>query len=168
MEKESSQSAPFNCNICLDTLSDPVVTLCGHLYCWPCIHHWLLQSHSPEIPSSPCPTCKSPLSENSFIPVYGQGPRTNTANVPPRPTPVRRSASREEERGHHVSNNLNGEGYFRNYLGTTGMLLGFNMESPYRCFNVPGSTRRRLLVESMLQQIWLMLLWFVVVCLVMF
>lgn len=32
----------FVCAICLDTVSDePVVTKCGHLYCWPCLYQWL-------------------------------------------------------------------------------------------------------------------------------
>ena len=30
--------AQFECNICLDAARDPVVTQCGHLYCWPCLH----------------------------------------------------------------------------------------------------------------------------------
>jgi len=28
----------FECNICLETASEPVITLCGHLFCWPCIY----------------------------------------------------------------------------------------------------------------------------------
>lgn len=28
----------FECNICLELARDPVVTLCGHLYCWPCLY----------------------------------------------------------------------------------------------------------------------------------
>lgn len=31
----------FTCNICLDTVNEPVVTRCGHLYCWPCLYQWL-------------------------------------------------------------------------------------------------------------------------------
>ena len=31
-------SSPFECNICLELARDPVVTYCGHLYCWPCIY----------------------------------------------------------------------------------------------------------------------------------
>ena len=30
--------AVFECNICLDLASHPVITLCGHLYCWPCLY----------------------------------------------------------------------------------------------------------------------------------
>eukprot|EP00592_Proboscia_alata_P005065 CAMPEP_0194375024 /NCGR_PEP_ID=MMETSP0174-20130528/23479_1 /TAXON_ID=216777 /ORGANISM="Proboscia alata, Strain PI-D3" /LENGTH=722 /DNA_ID=CAMNT_0039154947 /DNA_START=111 /DNA_END=2279 /DNA_ORIENTATION=- len=31
----------FDCNICLESVVEPVVTLCGHLYCWPCLYKWL-------------------------------------------------------------------------------------------------------------------------------
>ena len=30
--------AQFECNICFDAAKDPVVTQCGHLYCWSCLH----------------------------------------------------------------------------------------------------------------------------------
>ncbi len=32
----------FLCSICLEALSDePIVTRCGHLYCWLCLYTWL-------------------------------------------------------------------------------------------------------------------------------
>jgi hypothetical protein len=31
----------FECNICLDQSREPVTTLCGHLFCWPCLWRWL-------------------------------------------------------------------------------------------------------------------------------
>ena len=41
--------------ILLQLASEPVVTLCGHLYCWPCLYRWLqVQSHCRT-----CPVCKA-------------------------------------------------------------------------------------------------------------
>ncbi|XP_004487285.1 E3 ubiquitin-protein ligase RMA1H1 [Cicer arietinum] len=92
-----SGSSGFDCNICLDCVQDPVVTLCGHLYCWPCIYKWLnfhgenkeKQKNKPQ-----CPVCKSDISQSSIVPLYGRGLTTppskdhahQIGNVtPPRP-----------------------------------------------------------------------------------
>ncbi|KAA8526837.1 hypothetical protein F0562_008934 [Nyssa sinensis] len=65
----------FECNICLDSVHDPVVTLCGHLYCWPCIYKWLhVQSSALESDEQPkCPVCKANISHSSLVPLYGRG-----------------------------------------------------------------------------------------------
>ncbi|CAA2973779.1 E3 ubiquitin- ligase RMA3-like [Olea europaea subsp. europaea] len=65
----------FDCSICLDSAHDPVVTLCGHLYCWPCIYKWLqTQSFSFESDARPkCPVCKAYISTSSLVPLYGRG-----------------------------------------------------------------------------------------------
>ncbi|XP_076885397.1 E3 ubiquitin-protein ligase RMA1H1-like [Bidens hawaiensis] len=85
----------FDCSICLDFAKDPVVTLCGHLYCWPCIYKWL--SSQTDSDNNPlCPVCKSEISHTSVVPLYGRGktlpenePDTKTSNtvIPPRPRP---------------------------------------------------------------------------------
>ncbi|KAL3921014.1 MAG: hypothetical protein SGPRY_005048, partial [Prymnesium sp.] len=64
--KENGQ---FDCNICLDTAFDPVVTICGHLYCWPCIFTWLKQQQEGQL----CPVCKALISKDKVIPIYGRG-----------------------------------------------------------------------------------------------
>ncbi|KAL6553108.1 E3 ubiquitin-protein ligase rma3 [Orobanche gracilis] len=33
----SNEVGGFECNICFELAQDPVITLCGHLYCWPCL-----------------------------------------------------------------------------------------------------------------------------------
>lgn len=91
-------NACFDCNICLDFAHDPVVTLCGHLYCWPCIYKWLhVQSASLESDEHPqCPVCKAEISHTTMVPLYGRGQASAQSEfdskalrqdifVPPRP-----------------------------------------------------------------------------------
>ncbi|XP_059295843.1 uncharacterized protein LOC132049163 [Lycium ferocissimum] len=59
----------FDCNICLDLSKEPVVTCCGHLFCWPCLYRWLhLHSDAKE-----CPVCKGEVTMKNVIPIYGRG-----------------------------------------------------------------------------------------------
>ncbi|KAM7310587.1 E3 ubiquitin-protein ligase RNF185-like [Ixodes scapularis] len=78
-----SQDGNFECNICLDTAKDAVVSLCGHLFCWPCLHQWLETRPNRQV----CPVCKAGISRDKVIPLYGRGgskqdPRDK---LPPRP-----------------------------------------------------------------------------------
>ncbi|CAJ1978561.1 unnamed protein product [Sphenostylis stenocarpa] len=71
----TSENDCFDCNICLESAHDPVVTLCGHLYCWPCIYKWLDVQNSSVEPDQQqtCPVCKSEISHTSVVPLYGRG-----------------------------------------------------------------------------------------------
>ncbi|CAI9299562.1 unnamed protein product [Lactuca saligna] len=96
-ESKNSVSGSFECNICLDAVQEPVVTLCGHLYCWPCIYKWIQQndtsSETPEAQNAKCPVCKTEVSQKTIVPLYG--PCQTTINhgteekdpmmIPPRP-----------------------------------------------------------------------------------
>lgn len=87
--------ARFSCNICLEAVTDPVVTQCGHLFCWPCLYQWLEPGMLPEerqglgLPSSSsaslqyssaavaadtarrvCPVCKALCSVAMVVPIY--------------------------------------------------------------------------------------------------
>ncbi|KAJ6333542.1 hypothetical protein OIU77_009419 [Salix suchowensis] len=95
-ESESS-SGCFDCNICFDFAHEPVVTLCGHLYCWPCIYKWLhVQSASLASDEHPqCPVCKADISHTAMVPLYGRGQGSTEAEgktlyrgmiIPPRPS----------------------------------------------------------------------------------
>ncbi|VDD81284.1 unnamed protein product [Mesocestoides corti] len=80
----SGTNGNFECNICLDQAQDAVVSPCGHLFCWPCLHQWIEVKRSQPV----CPVCKSVISRESVIPLYGRGadhkndPRSK---IPPRP-----------------------------------------------------------------------------------
>ncbi|KAH3887287.1 E3 ubiquitin-protein ligase RNF185-like isoform X2 [Dreissena polymorpha] len=80
-----SENAMFECNICLDTARDAVVSMCGHLFCWPCLHTWLETRPNRKT----CPVCKAGISKEQVVPIYGRGstdkkdPREK--EMPPRP-----------------------------------------------------------------------------------
>lgn len=86
-----SPESAFECNVCFDIPTGPVVTPCGHLYCWPCLYKWMrLRADSPQ-----CPVCKAGIDKHTVIPIYGRGraedsdPReqaTPEEDVPPRPS----------------------------------------------------------------------------------
>lgn len=67
----------FDCNICLDFAQDPIVTLCGHLFCWSCIYKWI--NHKSSTPQQ-CPVCKAALSQATIVPLYGRGDTSSRAN----------------------------------------------------------------------------------------
>lgn len=65
---ESSSESAFICNVCLEiTTKDPVVTQCGHLYCWPCLYRWLNTNHNV------CPVCKAGVTKENIIPLFIRG-----------------------------------------------------------------------------------------------
>ncbi|XP_033145587.1 uncharacterized protein LOC103863008 isoform X2 [Brassica rapa] len=58
----------FDCNICLDVSKEPVLTCCGHLYCWLCLFQWLNISEAKE-----CPVCKGEVTSKTVTLIYGRG-----------------------------------------------------------------------------------------------
>mmetsp|Transcript_5393 Transcript_5393/g.5531 ORF Transcript_5393/g.5531 Transcript_5393/m.5531 type:complete len:196 (+) Transcript_5393:110-697(+) len=67
--QSAENESAFICNICLEiTNKDPVVTQCGHLYCWPCLYRWLNTQQTPC-----CPVCKAGVSRDNVIPLFIRG-----------------------------------------------------------------------------------------------
>lgn len=86
----SKYESAFECNICLETARDAVVSMCGHLFCWPCLYQWLYATDSNNQSHKTCPVCKSAISREKTIPIYGRGgDETNRQDprdrLPPRP-----------------------------------------------------------------------------------
>lgn len=104
----SNDAANFECNICFELAQDPIVTLCGHLYCWPCLYKWLhIHGHSQE-----CPVCKAVIQEEKLVPLYGRGkaptdPRSKSipgVSIPNRPAGQRPETARPPEPNHFPQN----------------------------------------------------------------
>lgn len=75
----TGNSHDFLCSICLDPVKNPVLTQCGHLYCWSCLYRWLNTQHTT------CPVCKAGVSKENVLPIFIRGceqdPRGKTAGV---------------------------------------------------------------------------------------
>ncbi|GAB2230762.1 hypothetical protein Drorol1_Dr00015050 [Drosera rotundifolia] len=93
MADSETTNGCFDCSICFESAYEPVVTLCGHLFCWACIFKWL-RLRSIE-PAQTCPVCKANISESLLVPLYGRGGSRDDSgsgitnldlSVPPRPT----------------------------------------------------------------------------------
>lgn len=125
-------SACFDCSICLDNAYDPVVTLCGHLFCWPCIYKWLQFQGSSLTSGSctQCPICKTEISDTSLIPLYGRGQSLSEPDpdekakslemtIPSRPTAFHRQPHNGQPRHNADSEHsvLNVQNSYMNYGG---------------------------------------------------
>ncbi|TKR68336.1 hypothetical protein L596_024331 [Steinernema carpocapsae] len=87
---EEQDNSRFECNICLDVAKDAVVSMCGHLFCWPCLFQWLDTRPNRQV----CPVCKAAISKDKVIPLYGRGGKESDPRekVPPRPKGQRTEA----------------------------------------------------------------------------
>ncbi|CAN8239917.1 unnamed protein product [Cochlearia groenlandica] len=119
--KEEDISNNFGCNICLELAKEPIVTQCGHLFCWPCLYKWL-HYHSK---SNHCPVCKSLVKEEGLVPLYGMGkpssdPRSKPVLgdcgtiIPNRPSVATRLETARPRLGQRHNH---GSGFFGGYSG---------------------------------------------------
>lgn len=115
----NGDAGDFECNICFDLAQDPIVTLCGHLFCWPCLYKWLhIHSHSQE-----CPVCKALIEEQKLVPLYGRGKNSTdprSKSIPGVEIPHRPAGQRPETAPPPDTNHFAQQGF-----GFMGGLGGF-------------------------------------------
>mmetsp|Transcript_2799 Transcript_2799/g.5491 ORF Transcript_2799/g.5491 Transcript_2799/m.5491 type:complete len:166 (+) Transcript_2799:69-566(+) len=112
MTDSSSPPSKFECGICFEEATLPVVTRCGHLYCWTCLNQWIERVQE-------CPVCKAGVSGDNVTPLYGRGGNAERSSgdqsVPPRPRAERPAAPPRAQRG------LGGNPFFE----SLGIQMGF-------------------------------------------
>lgn len=119
---EKRDDSAYVCNICLDIAKEAVVSMCGHLYCWPCLNTWLETRPHRQL----CPVCKAAISREKVIPLYGrnsekqQDPRNKT---PPRPQAQRSEA--ESSQGFQGFQSFGGDQGFHLSFGIGAFPFGF-------------------------------------------
>ncbi|XP_042017540.1 helicase-like transcription factor [Salvia splendens] len=88
----------YDCIICLEFAREPVLTTCGHLFCWACFY----QVSNVDSTSKECPVCKGEVSEGTVIPIYGNGESERVCEtesglkIPPRPKAHRVESIRQK------------------------------------------------------------------------
>ncbi|KAG0765760.1 hypothetical protein G6F57_004295 [Rhizopus arrhizus] len=130
----------YECNICFDTAMHPVLTLCGHLFCWSCLAQWLnAQSRNPT-----CPVCKAGCGKDKVIPIYGRGKeeidfRTDPS-IPTRPAGQRPPPLRDPNRpANYFFNQPFGNSAF--HRGGMSISAGFGMMPLGVTFNIPAGSQ---------------------------
>jgi hypothetical protein len=83
-KKSNSSNDQVECKICLKSPFETVTTLCGHMFCWECLHSWAKSKFQLEVP---CPTCKSVVNITSVIPLYTsiENHKKREVSIPERP-----------------------------------------------------------------------------------
>ncbi|XP_055535459.1 E3 ubiquitin-protein ligase RNF185-like [Wyeomyia smithii] len=115
-EEEKKDDSMFECNICLDTAKDAVVSMCGHLFCWPCIHQWMNGYRNT------CPVCKSSINKEKVIPLYGRG---GSKEDPRKTVPPRPAGQRTEPEQPQGFQGFTGDGGFHMSFGIGAFPFGF-------------------------------------------
>ncbi|XP_064833906.1 E3 ubiquitin-protein ligase RNF185-like [Oncorhynchus masou masou] len=147
-----NQDSTFECNICLDTSKDAVISLCGHLFCWPCLHQWLETRPNRQV----CPVCKAGISRDKVIPLYGRG---STGQQDPRErTPPRPQGQRPEPENHGFQGFGFGDGGFQMSFGIGAFPFGifstaFNINDGRPHPDAPGTPQH--MDEQFLSQLFL-------------
>lgn len=164
--EETEDQVLFSCNICYDMASEPVVTLCGHLYCWPCLYRWLqVQSHCRT-----CPVCKAGVERDKVVPIYGRGgnedPRGKTKDVADVQIPARPAGQRPAPvlRNALVHQGVNPNAH--QGLGILPTLFGAQIGGGQGGYNEPLTPEQQH--QAFLSRLLLMLGSFVIMCLLLF
>ncbi|XP_009143020.1 uncharacterized protein LOC103866792 [Brassica rapa] len=106
LNMERTTSVPggyFDCNICLEKAEDPILTCCGHLFCWGCFY----QLPFIYLNIKECPVCDGEVTDTEVIPIYGNGDDDNDGSskakreecgirLPPRPNAKRVESIRQK------------------------------------------------------------------------
>ena len=141
----------FDCDICLDIPREPVVTLCGHLYCLCCISTWLRQGFSV------CPVCKSAVTIGSVIRIHGKG---LDGGVEPRICMQFAASKMDAARGGHIPVPIDTPSIARPSVWHT----SFGSSHPMLGQNIPEMMARRRAVTHFLISLGLILI-LMIICL---
>lgn len=164
-----SHGGRFECNICLDDVREPVVTQCGHLFCWSCLYRWLNTNHQT------CPLCKAGVTKDNVVPLFIKGSSKDPRDrIPHDEVPNRPGANRPEvitqALGGWSMNIPNGQVNMNMGLGFFPSLFGLQFQSfAHQSSTVDGESAGSIVVteqQQFLERILVALGSLMVICLI--
>ena len=135
-QNETPNVSSFECKICMSVANKPVVTHCGHQYCWNCIYTWSEHKKSKTID---CPVCHFIFDIDKVIPLYTTENSSNPTNqsqqepAPERPRPDHNSSEQQEQRRQYENNrnpfnfNAFGQNFQNLFAGLNGFSFSMNI-----------------------------------------
>lgn len=150
-EAEGCTGNFFDCNICLYMARDPVLTCCGHLFCWPCFY----QLSCAYLNTKECPVCEGEVTETGIIPIYGNASvnssdqlelKESGFRIPSRPRAPRVESIRQQIRNRGASSTIQDMMWHGNFFDGSGERV--QMEIPNTATN-----RTNVLVTQSRQEI---------------
>ena len=123
MEKKNSYSGEqkiFECSICLETAKEPVITKCGHIFCWPCLYEWFESKGN----QTTCPNCKNPIHKDDIIPIYTKDENKNNSK---KGFDIPRPKAQRNNNNNNNNNNINNSFFNSNFNFGFGFFPFFNL-----------------------------------------
>ncbi|KAG6402764.1 hypothetical protein SASPL_134975 [Salvia splendens] len=140
----------YDCNICLEFAREPVLTTCGHLFCWACFY----QVSDVDSTSKECPVCKGEVSEGTVIPIYGNGESERVCEtesglkIPPRPKAHRVESIRQKRMTQGLSHVPVAEALRRIRISIGAVGNQTQQEAGYGILNIESDTQAGQNAES--------------------
>ncbi|CAD8123642.1 unnamed protein product [Paramecium sonneborni] len=99
-KQDDEKYKKFQCKICLDLATEPVITPCGHLYCWQCLYTWA-QKKNPLV----CPYCSNVFELNKVTTIFtGDSKESKQSEIPKRPSNPRQEQNNQQQQNQQFGN----------------------------------------------------------------
>ncbi|CAK64699.1 unnamed protein product (macronuclear) [Paramecium tetraurelia] len=133
--KDDEKYKQFQCKICLDLATEPVITPCGHLYCWQCLYTWAQKKNPLQ-----CPYCSNVFELDKVTTIFtGDSKESKQSEIPKRPTNPRQeqnNSSQQQQQNQPFGNFQFGFGFGMPFMMMSNFNFGQGQQGNARSFMI--------------------------------